>query len=186
MSITSENNLILTFNDTLEITNITENDLYINIYGTEVSYSFAWTASYTDSSTVLIETNIRSEIFGGNNEIIVLEFLSDSAFTSVYSGRGTNKETQHTKYLYTNIGARAGRPFGQAALTIFLASLFVSIISSFGGNSMEMMWNMTNTLQIFYYFSYVYVQFPENVTSFFSYLQYSNAKNDFISYLSFL
>ena len=51
---------------------------------------------------------------------------------------------------------------------------------------MEMMWNMANTLQIFYYFSYVYVQFPNNVTNFFSYLQYSNAKNDIISYLSYL
>ena len=186
MSITSENNLILAFNDTLVITNITENDLYINIYGSEVSYNFSWTAYYTDSSTVLIETNIRSEIFGGNNEIIVLEFLSDSAFTSIYSGRGVNKETQHTQYLYTNIEARAGKLFGQAALIIFFTSMFVTIISSFGGNSMEMMWNVTNTLQIFYYLSYVYVQFPGNVTFFFSYLQYSNAKNDVISYLSYM
>ena len=186
MSITSDNNLIITFNDTLVITNITQDDLYINIYGTQTSYSFSWTASYTDSFNVLVTLDIQSEIMGGNNEYIVLEFTNDTAFTSLYSQRGVNNEVQHTQYLNSNDGVEAAQSFGQAALVIFFTSLFLALISSFGGNSMEMMWNMTNTLQIFYYMSKIYVRFPDFVNEFFSYLKYSNANNSYLTRLCFL
>ena len=185
MTVNSNNDLLLTFNDTLQIVNISQDDLFINVYGTKTSYSFSWTASYTDSSNVLVSMNVQSKLVGGNNEIIVLEFLNDEAFTSIYSGRGVNSENQYNEYLNSSEGTNTGESFGQAALIIFLTSVFLTFISSFGGNTMEMMWNMTNTLQIFYYMSKFYVHFPNNLTYFFSYLRYSNVKNVYLSYISY-
>ena len=186
MTIKSNNDILLTFNDTLNIVNIMQDDLFINIYGTKTSYSFSWTASYTNSSNVFISMDIESKLAGGKNEIIVLEFLNDKVFTSIYSNRGVNFENTYSEFLNSSEGVNTGQSFGQAALIIFLTSVLLTFISSFGGNSMEMMWNMTNTLQIFYYMSKFYTHFPNNLINFNSYLKYSNMKNVYLSQISYL
>ena len=51
--------------------------------------------------------------------------------------------------------------FGQATMYIFLGSALISALSSFGGNSMELMWIFTNYLQLIYYISTVNVSLPD-------------------------
>ena len=60
---------------------------------------------------------------------------------------------------------------GQVTLYIYLFSVFITVISSFGGNSMELMWIFTNNLQLIYYLSVLNVNFPDIVNVFFPYVQ---------------
>ena len=186
MEILTGNDLELTFNDTLSIVEIPSTSLYISIYGPESSYEFTWTAEYTSSTTVYVDLTIDTQTIGEDNEIIVLEFLDSDIFTSVYSERGVSPELQLSDYLDQNEGTQNAASFGQTTMVIFLASVFLTVISSFGGNSMELMWNLTNTTQILYFLSKVYVNFPADVVQFFSYLRYSNAKNQYLSDFSFM
>ena len=48
----SNNDLLITFNDTIANVAITDNDLYISIYGPLSSYSFSWTATFQTSTTI--------------------------------------------------------------------------------------------------------------------------------------
>ena len=54
----SNNDLLITFNDTIVNVAITDNDLYISIYGPLSSYSFSWTATFQTSTTIYVNMNI--------------------------------------------------------------------------------------------------------------------------------
>ena len=58
----SNNDLLITFNDTIVNVAITDNDLYISIYGPLSSYSFSWTAAFQTSTTIYVNMNITDEI----------------------------------------------------------------------------------------------------------------------------
>lgn len=168
------------------IVNITQDDLYIRIYGSQLSYNFEWTASYSDSSTVEVDVTISSAILGDKNEVIVVEFPYPNTFKSIYSERGVNPETQLTGYLVKSGSVATSKSVGQTTIYIFAVSIFLALLSSFGGNSMEMMWWLTNTLQLAYFLSKVNVNFPDQVVSFFDYLKFTNANNNYMSDFAFL
>lgn len=184
LTVLSTNDLILNFNDTLTQEAINSTDLNIRIFGTELSYHFTWNAKYVDSKTVQVDTEIITKLYG--TEQIVLEFLNTNKFKSVFSKRGVNPSDLSGK-LFENQGSTGGSDsLSQTAMIIFFSSVGIAVISSFGGNSMEMMWNLMNTLQLLYFLSYVYVKFPEVVTQFFSFLKYANAKNEYLNAFTFL
>ena len=180
------NNLIIKFNDTITNISPTKDDLYIVIYGPLTSYEFTWTASFQDSSTLLVNMDISSEITG-QGETIYVEFpYTNSFFLSIYSLRQTNPEIVLSGLLKIKINSNSSNILGQATLYIFLFTVLISILSSFGGNSMEMMWIFTNYLQLIYYISAVNVNFPETINMYFPYIQIWNANNPFLSKISYL
>ena len=87
----TNNNLIIKFNDTITNINPTDDDLYIVIYGPLTSYEFTWTASFQDSSTLLVKMDISSEITGSGEKIYV-EFPYSNNLWSIYSLRQTSPE----------------------------------------------------------------------------------------------
>ena len=97
----------------------------------------------------------------------------------------TNIEYPLFGYLNKNnivVGSAAAE---QTALILFAISIAISLISSFGGNSMEMMWNFMNTLQMFYFLSYINLIFPYNADEFFGFLAYANAQNEYLSWITY-
>ena len=87
----TNNNLIIKFNDTITNINPTDEDLYIVIYGPLTSYEFTWTASFQDSSTLIVKMDISSEITGSGEKIYV-EFPYSNNLWSIYSLRQTSPE----------------------------------------------------------------------------------------------
>lgn len=186
LTITQQNNLILTFNDTLFIVDIDSNDLYIRIYGTLLEYEFTWDAAYIDDKTVGVTMTYKNSFVGGNTELIVVEFVDRNKFMSTNSFRGVNIETDLSGYLYAQSNQSNTGVLGQSAMYIFLASVLLALISSFGGNSPEMMWGLMNTLQILYFTSYVYVEFPKDLDAIFVFLGWANANNQYLSDITYL
>ena len=122
----------------------------------------------------------------GYNEILYVDFTNPDNFKSIYSKRGVNPQ-ELSGYLYKSDGIKTSTTsIGQTTMIVFLCSVALGFISSFGGNSMEMIWNLMNTLQLIFFLSYTYVNFPEDVSIFFDYLRYSNAENPILSSLTFL
>ena len=78
------NDLLITFNDTIAIVAITDNDLYISIYGPLSSYNFSWTATFQTSTTIYVNMNIISELTG-NDETVYIDFPSTNNLFSIYS-----------------------------------------------------------------------------------------------------
>ena len=186
LTVTTENNLKLTFNDTMLIQDIAETDLYIQIYGPEGPYVFTWTAKYTDNKTVTIDMTYETPIQGSNRELVVVEYLERDKFKSSNSLREVTPENELSGYLNSSSKSSNAGLLGQSAMYIFIASILLALISSFGGNSMEMIWGLMNTLQILFFLSFVYVEFPKDLDSIFKYLSWANADNEYVAELSFL
>lgn len=183
LTILSSNDLLIKFNDTLYEVGISENDLNIRIFGSSLYYNFNWTAEFIEKTSVQVYMNIQTKIYGG--ESVLVDFANPNKFKSVYSQRGVNPKELTGKLFENKGGESSSDSLGQTAMIIFLSSLFIALISSFGGNSMEMTWNLMNTLQLLYFLSYVYVNFPDHVSKFFGYLKYANAENQYLSSLAF-
>jgi hypothetical protein len=185
LKVMSTNNLEVSFNDTLDLVSITNVDIYIAIYGSETSYSFTWNAYFFDAKTVIVNMQISSYI-SGSNEKVYVEFPPSTNLKSSYSHRKVSPDIQLTGSLNNQDSSAAAASLGQTALYIYLGSIGLTMISSFGGNSMEMMWMLTNTLQLMYYISVISVHFPDALESFFPFLKASNADNPYFKYLTYL
>ena len=82
LSVTSKNDIILRFNDTMVIATLDSNDLYIQTYGLELSYTLTWAAQYNDKNNVYTDTSFILQLVDENTEEIVVEFLSLHKFKS--------------------------------------------------------------------------------------------------------
>ena len=183
ITITLDNDLYVLFNDTMIISTIDSSDLLLQIYGPESSYSLTWEAEYLDDREIYIQTDIRTSIQGGGIEIISVEFINRDSFTSAISLRGVNPENEVSEFLNEAFVSSNAGTFGQTAMYIFLFSVFLAIVSSFGGNSMEMMWGLMNTLQILFFISLVYITYPNDLVEIFKYLGWANANNQYLAQL---
>ena len=88
----TNNDLLITFNDTIANVTITDNDLYISIYGPLSSYSFSWTAAFQTPTTIYVNMNITDEITD-NGEKVYIDFPYTNNLLSIYSQRKTNPDT---------------------------------------------------------------------------------------------
>ena len=186
LTVLPNNDLELNFNDTMVETTIESSDLYIRVYGPEDEYNFDYTAEYTDNTTVIVYMNFQTSIQGNLNELIVLEFTNTDKFVSYHSSRSVSIENEQSGYLNKQNNQNNTGILGQSAMYIFLISIIIALVSSFGGNSMEMIWGLMNTLQIIYFTSYIYVEYPSELDSFLEYLGWANGNNEYISQLSYL
>jgi hypothetical protein len=180
LTVDIKNKLILDFNDTLynDVT-VEQDDIEVKVYGPEFEYFFTWTGEFTSNSTFEITTTFTTSLVGNSEEAVIVNFLNTDKFKSIFSERGVNPE-ELNGFLYKSSGAGGStESLGQSAMYIFLVSIMLGVISSFGGNSMEMMWNMMNTLQMMFFLSYVNVEFPDFVQTFFSFLDYANLDNEY-------
>ena len=138
-------------NDTI-ITDVklSDSDLYIVIFGSKSTYDFTWTASFQTSSTLIVDMKIYTDITGSGEKVYV-EFPNTNNIKSIYSLRQTNPDLSLSGLLNAEQGSISAESIGQTTLYIYLFSVGISVVSSFGGNSMELMWMFTNTLQLIYY-----------------------------------
>lgn len=180
LTVDVDNSLLIKFNDTITRFEISSDDLIIQIYGSQRNYKFNWTANFISDSSVLIELVIISSI-SGYDEIVNVEFPLANNFKSAFSHRPTNPNEALTGELNAQAGSSVNSAsFGQTTVYLYLFSVGLTLISSFGGNSMEMMWKFTNTVQLFYFISMINLNFPSNLDNFFPYLQASNADNPYL------
>ena len=95
---TLDNNLVVTFNDTIVHKTITKDDLDIKIYGPETNYNFTWSAEFTQSKEMMIYMSIVSPIIGGRIEQVRVEFIKPSKFISSVSKKpiSSGKKYTHT------------------------------------------------------------------------------------------
>ena len=185
MTILDNNDLELVFNDTMVQTTIDPSDILLRIYGPASSYEYTLTAEYIDDVTVMVYTEFETNIAGGEQEYLVLEFENRDAFVSANSLRGVNIESSQGGYLNKQTNQSNTGILGQSAMYIFLLSVVIAIVSSFGGNSMEMMWGLMNTLQILYFLSYIFVEYPSDLDSIFAYLGWACANNEYLSQMMY-
>ena len=167
------------------IATIDSNDLFVQTYGPESSYTFTWTAQYTDENSVYIDISFTSQLVGENTEEIVVEFLNLDKFKSQSSLRNLNPENELSGYLNPTYEESNTKTVAQTTMYVFVFSLIITLLSSFGDYSIEIMWGLMNTLQIIYYINYIFAVFPTDLKTVFDLLSWANADNKYLAMFTF-
>ena len=87
---------------------------------------------------------------------------------------------QNPTYEESNIKAVA-----QTAMYVFVFSLIITLLSSFGNYSVEIMWELINKFPIIYYINYIFAVFLTDLKTVFDLLSWTNADNEYLAMLTF-
>lgn len=186
ITISQNNDFKINFNDTMEQKEISPEDIAIKIYGPSSEYVFTYTAKFTGPKEATVNMNFQTSLLGNKKEQLRVEFVTLIKFVSDFSKRSVNPESDMQGYLNTQGNTSSAKALGQTAMILFFVSMGLAAISSFGGNSMEMMWGLMNTLQVLYFMSYINVTYPDNLNMIFTFLKYANANNIYLSQLTYI
>lgn len=186
LKVLETNDVVLTFSEPMVKIQVSGKEIKVEVYGPLRDYEYTWTAEFIGNDTVKIYTDFESVLSGRDTEKIVVSFVNLNAFKSLSSERIVNPDKELSGFLYATEANTATKAAGQTMMYVFLVSFVISIISSIGKNSVELMWGLMNTVQILFFISYIHIEYPKNLKAFFKYLEYANANNEFLSMLTYL
>ena len=170
--VNNDNSVDIKFNNTMNITEIGEDDLLIEIQSIyKISYS--WTARYADDTTLNINIDISSVLEGG--ETLTISFINYKKYRSPGGGCLTSYKliTQMKSTLFnTEESSRAVSSV--AAFSTYTGLIVTLSFTIIGGGSLEMIWALINTLQLISYLPLMTPYFPEHVRIMFFILKFAN------------
>ncbi|CAI2359689.1 unnamed protein product [Moneuplotes crassus] len=176
--------IVYTFNDSMIEHNFTGGEISMSVSSPSSSYEVVWIASFEKEKELKIKYSIIPEILGGNGEILQVSLEDVNAFTSQDNMAISN--SMQYKYQFGEIPASATtEATGSGATIMFFLTFGFSIgVSVLTGSSMELMWSLTNTLQIVFILGLLRLHYPSNLKAVYSYMKYSNFDNPITKKLS--
>ncbi|CAI2358753.1 unnamed protein product [Moneuplotes crassus] len=176
--------IVYTFNDSMVEHNFTGGEISMSVSSPISTYDVVWIASFEKVDELKIKYSIIPEILGGNGEILQVTFEDVNAFTS--QDKMTISNNVQYKYQFGEIPASATtEAAGSGATVMFFLTFGFSIgVSVLTGSSMELMWSLTNTLQIVFILGLLRLHYPSNLKEVYSYMKYSNFDNPITKKLS--
>ena len=126
---------------------------------------------------------VSPSFIGGVNEKLTLQLLNVLKFKNEYDISLANPfqiifNIPHFASSQTIDSSNQGASY--MFIFVMLFSLLVSLIT---GGSIELMWSLTNALQIMYFWETFNLYFPSNLITVFTYMKYSNFDNPVSEYL---
>ena len=162
--------------------NLTSFDMSVDISGPNSPYSVSWTSTF-EKSNLKISFSSAPVLLGGVNEIVLVQLIDVTKF----------KSEHNISILSTNlfIFKVSGQPPSEstqsgcsgASYMLVFAMLLSIGVSIFTGGSIELMWSLTNTLQILFYTGMLNLYYTPELLAMFSYMKFSNFDNPASEYI---
>ena len=178
-SISSTNQITISFNHTMKQTSISLKDLSVSI---DASYpvSFDWTASYANQTTLTIDLALHTALLGG--EIITVHFTNYKVWRGPNGGCLVIQNiTAKAISSFINSEDAASSMSGFAQYSAYLGIVVTLLLIIIGGGSMEMLWALLNTMQLISYLPIMTPFFPNHVRIMFQILKFTNLNFEFLS-----
>ena len=163
---------------------LVDSDYIVEADGPNSPYTVTWSYNFSSDTKLDISYSISPPFIGGLSETITIELSNVDKFKSANLIPISNSVIQ--SYTYEEIPASAtAEAAGSGASYSFFVTAGISVgVSLITGGSMELMWSLTNTLQIIYYLSLLNLFFPSNLLAILQYMRYSNFDNPATRFLS--
>lgn len=174
-----------TWNDTMIDYAISDLDLVMVINGPSEPYSVQWTSKFS-SNVLVLGFSSSPALIGGVGETLMIEFSNTNAFKSgeqipISSSKIFNYNFDEISPSATSQSANSGA--GYTFVITMAISLGVSLLT---GGSMELMWSLTNTLQIIFFFGMLNLYYSAELKEIFVFMAFSNFDNPATRYLTSL
>ena len=174
--------IIVVFDQVMLNQTIEDYDMALSISGPNSPYSVSWFTSF-DKNQLIVSFTSSPIIVGGSGETASLTLIKIDSFKSehlipILSSKVfsfTLPKTEPSKSIQSS---------GAGASYTFVITILVSIgVSLLTGGSMELMWGLTNTLQILFYYGMLNLAFSSDLQAVFSFMKYSNFYNPISDFL---
>lgn len=149
-------------------------------YNIECEFYFA------SDSILVAKYSLSPELIGITDIKVSISFINYEAF------QNTNHKSLQAEKSFEVIATR-GAVSAVAAMSAattgfgFLTTVLISVgISTVTGSSMELLWSMTNTEQIIFYFALLDLAYPSDTMLIFSYMGYANFQTQIFIYVTTL
>ena len=175
--------VMFVFNDTMRQSQITSNAMSLSMTGNQAPYTIRWSASFIDDKHIKLSFSVSPQIIGRMNEVLKISLTDIIYYKNIYGiamASPVSFEVSLNKIYPPASITAAAESVGYAFLITFGVSVWASILS---GSSMELMWSMSNTLQIIYFLGLMSLYYPPHTLVVFNYIAYSNFQNPIFSYV---
>ena len=161
---------------------IDDNDISISITGPNLPYSVSWLASF-DKNQLIVSFSSTPIIVGGNGETVMLTLVKADKFKSEHLIPMLSSKVISFVLPKTE-PSKGTQSSGAGASYTFMITILISIgVSILTGGSMELMWGLTNTLQIIFLYRMLNLGFSSDLQAVFSFMRYSNFDNPVTDYI---
>ena len=174
--------IIVVFDQVMLNQTIEDYDMALSISGPNSPYSVSWFTSF-DKNQLIVSFTSSPIIVGGSGETVSLTLIKIDSFKSehlipILSSKVFSFTLPKTE------PSKSTQSSGAGASYTFVFTILVSIgVSLLTGGSMELMWGLTNTLQILFYYGMLNLAFSSDLQAVFSFMKYSNFDNPISDFL---
>lgn len=145
---TLKSEIIFTFNEGMLDYTFQGHEFDLSFSGPGSGYTVSWSAAYISEKKLKLMYSVSPGIVGGVSETLRVSLSDVSAFKSSHSIAITS--SSEYEYIFDTIQVSASaQAAGKGASYMFVFTFALSIGANIlTGGSMELMWSLTNTLQI--------------------------------------
>ena len=175
--------VMFVFNDTMRQSQITSNAMSLSMTGDQAPYTIRWSASFIDDKHIKLSISVSPQIIGGMDGILKISIIDTRYYKNIYGiaiASPISLEVSLNKISPPESATAAAKSAGYTFLITFGVSIWATVLS---GSSMELMWSMSNTLQIIYFLGLMSLYYPPHTLVVFNYIAYSNFQNPIFSYV---
>jgi hypothetical protein len=182
--ILQNNEAKLIFNDTLIQTNVTKDHMSLEMTGPNAPYQVDWSGKFTKNNEFTISFSVSPIKIGGFGEKMIISINNVNAFQSEHEIPLGSEVTLTGEFDKIESSAAASGASKSASYTFLVTAGLSVAVSIFTGGSMELMWSLTNTLQLLFYIGALKLYFTPELKTVFEYMKYSDFDNPITEYLS--
>lgn len=157
----------------------------ITLSGPKSPYSYTSSAVFTDSKTITIKIDMKSQMRGNKEDLY--EFSFDTNMFLSEEGVNLSNKTVSGSLRRVSIAPEYVDDISRIVNIVIYVSLFLIIGSKLIlGGSGEIMWAFINTMQIIYFFPALNLGFPDHLSQFLIGLTSTKVRFPYFSVESFL
>ena len=161
---------------------VTNQEVLITVTGPNSPYSVSWSSIFKDKKFV-VDIIITPTLIGGVGEVIELQIAEIQSFKSDKNIPMDSPQTYEFTILAMPVDESASSG-GSGASYTFLFTMLISLsVSLLTGGSIELMWSLTNTLQILFFFGMLNLYYPSDLEMVYELMGYSNFDNPVTRYV---
>ena len=180
---TTQKNIVLKFNDTMQIVNITDELMSCSASGAN-GYTVQWSFTFVSDTQINVGYTVSPELVNFVSLNVIIDFKQTDVFMNT---RNVSIESQESIVVSVddNQVSYSAEASAKSASYTFLIYAGISFgISIITGGSLELMWSLTNTLQIISFLNLLDLYYPKGINLLFKYMKFANFNNQALSLLT--
>jgi hypothetical protein len=165
-------------------TQVTEDHMSLEMTGPNAPYQVDWTGKFTKDNEFTINFSVSPSPIGGVGEKMAVSIEDVNAFKSTKGIALASPTTLYGGFDKIEPDATTDGASKSASYTFIITAGISFGVGMLTGGSMELMWSLTNTLQMLFYIGALKLYYTPELKTVFKFMKYSDFDNPITQHVS--